>query len=113
MLRSRDLCNRIYSGKQCVGFQVNIIDADRGKLMEATYRRDADSESTWTMQILFPRTRDKDTEVYNFGYTMPRSNLPLELIAATGMKYFQLYLKQEIQDKSALDFAIGELLEGM
>ena len=65
------------------------------------------------MQIIFDRTRDKDTEVYNFNYIMPRSNLPLELIAATGLKYFQLYIKEEIQLKSNLDFELGEILKGM
>ena len=44
---------------------------------------------------------------------MPKSGLPLELIAATGLKYFQLYLKEEIQNKTNFDFALSELLRGM
>ena len=32
---------------------------------------------------------------------------------ATGLKYFQLYLKEEIQTKSGYDFALGEILRGM
>ena len=44
---------------------------------------------------------------------MPKDNLPLELICATGLKYFQLYLKEEIQAKSNLDFELGDILTGM
>ena len=113
MLRLKDLQNRVYSGKQCAGFQVHVVDDKHEEMLEATYKRHKDDDNTWSMQVLVPRTRDKDTEVYVFDYTMPKSNLPLELVAATGMRYFQLYLQQEIQTKSGWDFAIGELVEGM
>ena len=79
----------------------------------AYFDRNNNNESRWNMQIVFGRTRDKDSEVYNFDYIMPRKGLPLALIAATGLKYFQLYLKQEVQEKSNIDFALGEILKGM
>ena len=65
------------------------------------------------MTIVLDRTRDADSQVYSFDYIMPKSGLPIGLIAATGLKYFQLYLKEEIQTKSGYDFALGEILRGM
>ena len=83
MLTLKDLDNRVYSGKICLEYSYILKD------------------------------QDADSQVYTFGYIMPKSNLPLELIAATGLKYFQLYLKEEIQTKSEYDFMLGDVLKGM
>ena len=112
MLKLKDLKNRVYNGRECVRFECNIMmDKDSKQEIEAVFKKVALTE--WRMQILIDGTRDKDTEVYNFRYIMPRSNLPLELIAATGLKYFQLYIKEEVQAKSNLDFELGNILQGM
>ena len=112
MLKLKDLKNRVYNGRECIRFECNImLDKDSKQEIEAVFKKVALTE--WRMQILIDGTRDKDTEVYNFRYIMPRSNLPLELIAATGLKYFQLYIKEEVQAKSNLDFELGNILQGM
>lgn len=111
MLKLKDLENRVYRCRNCVRFECTI-PVDEDKILLATFSR-MKNPSEWNMQVIFDRTRDKDSEVYNFGYIMPKDNLPLELIAATGLKYFQLYLKEEIQMKSNLDFSIGRIIEGM
>ena len=74
---------------------------------------DTANSNEWRMCVVLDRTRDKDSEVYSFGYVMPRNNLPLELIAATGLRYFQMYLKEEVQSKTNMDFYLGSILEGM
>ena len=112
MIILSDLKNRVYSDKQCTRFECNIMmDKDSKQEIVAVFKKVALTE--WRMQILIDGTRDKDTEVYNFSYIMPRSNLPLEIIAATGLKYFQLYIKEEVQAKSNLDFELGTILQGM
>ena len=98
MLTLRDLDNRVYSGKICSEFSYTLKD-DKGKpKFRANFTRgqEEQEENEWQMRIVLDRTRDADSQVYTFKYIMPKSNLPLELIAATGLKYFQLYLKQEI-----------------
>lgn len=112
MITLKDLQNRIYSGKQCVGFEYAVKNEKNEVQFEAKFRIGAE-KNEWNMQVIFDRTRDKDSDIYNFGYIMPRSGLPLELIAATGLKYFQLYLKEEIQQKVSYDFLLGEVLKGM
>ena len=115
MLTLKDLNNRVYRCKACKGFDYMAINPERNNqvLFEARFRRSDDNENEWQMRIVLDRTRDADSQVYTFGYIMPKSNLPLELIAATGLKYFQLYLKEEIQTKSEYDFMLGDVLKGM
>ena len=112
MIKFKDLQNRVYSGKQCVRFEYAIMVNDQ-YVYAQFQRQPGETGQHWNMRIIFGRTRDKDSEVYNFGYIMPRDGLPLELICATGLKYFQLYLKEEIQAKSNLDFMLGDTLQGM
>lgn len=115
MIRLKDLQNKVYSGKQCVRFEVAIPKDDK-RFVLAQFTRiqhEGSTSNEWNMRLILNRTRDKDSEVYSFGYIMPRDSLPLELIAATGLRYLQLYLKEEIQMKSNMDFAIGEITSGM
>lgn len=114
MLTLKDLSNRVYRDKQCIGFEYQIKDNDNTIgvcqfQMILTPDDDNPFTSEWRMQVVNPRTRDKDAEVYVFGYVLPKVGLPLELIAATGLKYYQLHLKNEIQYKSNLDFILGDI----
>lgn len=117
MIVLSNLKNRVYSGKQCIRFEyiikLNLNNNESKDQVIARFERQLANPAEWNMQIIFDRTRNKDSDVYNFGYIMPRDNLSLELIAATGLKYFQLYIKDEVQIKSNLDFDLGNILQGM
>ena len=119
MITLKDLKNRVYNGKNCIRFEYEIeydVDVHEKEKLTANFIKQEHQFAQlneWKMQIIKPRTRDKDSDVYYFGYVMPKENLPLELIAATGLRYFQLYLKEEIQIKSNIDFALGEIIKGM
>ena len=115
MIILKDLKQRIYNGKVCTYFEYEIEINEDTKVIARFSKKHYNTVelNQWNMQVVFNRTRDKDSEVYNFGYIMPKENLPLELIAATGLKYFQLYIKEEVQMKSSLDFTIGEITNGM
>mgnify|MGYP000866498709 CR=1 FL=1 len=112
MLKLKDLINRQYVEKQCKAFEYELKGEKDARILVAKFEVGA-NENEWSMQIVLDRTRDADSQVYKFDYVMPRNNLPLELIAATGLKYFQLYLKEEIQTKSEYDFMLGDVLKGM
>lgn len=117
MLLMRQLLQRNYTGKVCTYFEVRVqyeVTNGQSHYITACYTRQGTEEQHWVMQVVLPRTRDKDHDVYQFDYIMPRqNNIPLELVAATGLKYFQLYLKDEVSQKQLLDFCIGDMLEGM
>lgn len=113
MISLKDLQNRVYSGKNCTRFEYEFKVDDQGKTVRAVFEKLAEYTNTWKMRIILDRTRDKDSEVYNFTYTLPREDVKLELVAAIGLRYFQLYIKEEVQMKSNMDFALGELIEGV
>lgn len=111
MLTLKDLENRVYRGKECVRFEC-VVRMDEEHWITATFKKQQ-NPCEWRMRIVFDRTSEKDSEVYTVGYIMPREGLPLELIAATGLRYFQYHIKDEVQMKSNLDFELGRILEGM
>ena len=108
-----DLKNRVYSGKDCIEFTIDVNDEKDKELFRVYFRRNKKDVKQWNMQVVLERTRDADSQVYNFDYIMPKENLPLALICATGLRYFQMYLKEEIQRKSEYDFTLGEMIRGM
>ena len=112
MIRLKDLQNRCYSGKNCIRFEYEL-NVDQNMTVRARFSKTSGYDNTWTMNVVLDRTRDKDSEVYNFMYTLPKDNAPLELIAAIGLKYFQLHIKEEVQMKSNMDFVLGDIIEGV
>lgn len=119
MLKLKELKNKQHNAdRQCVGFEYVVEDTSRHPndpnrfCFIARWRKGVEP-AEWNMQVILGRTRDADSQVYNFGYILPREGLDLVLIAATGLKYFQLYLQQEIQMKSNFDFVLGDLLKDM
>ncbi len=111
MIKQKDLSNRVYEGRNCKSFEYVLNNDKADEMLVASFKLNDNKE--WRMTIVLERTRDADSQVYNFTYVMPSGNVPLELIAATGLRYFQLYIKQEIQQKSNIDFALGNVLGGM
>ena len=112
MIRLSDLQNRVYSGKVCMRFDYEL-KVGNNKTAIAMFKRAVEDANMWTMQLVLERTRDKDSEVYGFTYVLPKANVSLELIAATGLKYLQLHIKEEVQMKSDLDFTLGMITDGV
>ena len=112
MIHLKNLMNRVYSGTSCIRFEYEF-EIDQNKTIVAVFKRLSDNANTWKMSIVLDRTRDKDSEVYNFMYALPKENVTLELVAAIGLRYFQLHIKEEVQKKSEMDFIIGEIIEGV
>lgn len=111
MIKQSDLINRININGICVDFDY-ILNIDKTRI-RCRFTRDEDQPLVWNMMVVMNRTRDADSQVYNFSYQLPKSNMDLTMIAAIGLKYFQLYLKEEIQLKMNMDFTIGEITNGM
>lgn len=117
MINLKDLINRVYSSKECVSFDMFMEDDSKSKndssrfMFEANYRRNPNNPLEWTMRVVLPRTRDNDHQIYEFDYVLPKSGLALTLIAAMGLKFFQLRLQEEIQMKSDWNFTIGDIIK--
>ena len=110
MIKQSDLINRMNDGV-CVGFDY-MLNVDEKK-MRCEFTRTKDQPLVWNMMVVIGKTRDADSQVYKFSYQLPKLNMDLTMIAAIGLKYFQLHLKEEVQIKSNMDFTIGEITNGM
>lgn len=113
MLELRNLENRVYEDKTCIEFTYFLRDEKGNKLQRFDFFRNAENMSQWNMRVVIERTRDADSQVYNFDYIIPSSKAPLNLVCAIGLRYFVLYLKEEIQTKSDYDFLISDVIRGM
>lgn len=138
MIVQKDLVNRTYFGKHCIGFDYmldihkgfrplrcsytrasvqGLIDqqqvGDDGELEKEVPQLEDEATRTWLLSVTVPRVDRADSQNYYIGYTMPKSNLPLELICATGLAYLQREFQRETQYKSLADFEIGQLIAGM
>lgn len=111
MIKQSDLVNRYNIGGVCVDFDY-MLNIDNSRI-RFRFTRDKDQPLIWNMMVVIKRTRDADSQVYNFSYQLPKANMSLTMVAAIGLKYFQLYLKEEVQLKSNLDFMLGEITNGM
>ena len=111
MIKQSDLVNRMNIDGMCVDFDyVLTIEETR---IRFRFNRHTSQPNVWTMMVVLRKTRDADSQVYNFSYQLPKPNMDLTMVAAIGLKYFQLYLKEEVQLKSNLDFTLGEITNGM
>lgn len=116
MIKLKELVNRVYDGKDCIRFEYEVVQRDGEKESScfiARYWREKDVPVQWSMQVVIPGNRDCDCQVYTFDYVLPREKMDLALIAAIGLRYFQLRLKEDIQKKTAWDFSLGEVLHDM
>lgn len=111
MLKQSDLKNRKVVNNVCVGFDYFLKIGE--KEIRCSFTRSKTFPSLWDMLIILDRTRDSDSQIYTFSYQLPKSNMDLTMITAIGLKYFQLYLKEEIQLKSNMDFILGDITNGM
>lgn len=110
MIKQKDLINRVTTNGVCTDFDY-ILSADNDARIRCRFTHT--EPLVWNMMVVLKRTRDADSQVYNFSYQLPKANMDLTMITAIGLKYFQLYLKQEVQLKSNLDFTLGGIVSGM
>lgn len=108
----KELTNRKYEDNDCIGFSYSVKEETSDTEIEFKFTRKTKSR-LWNMEVNLPRTINADMQCYVFPYEMPRDNMQLTLICATGLAYFQMYLKNEISFKSMIDFEIGEITRNM
>lgn len=117
MIKLAELKGRKYEGKKCVSFEYDlVVDESNGKQLKVDFEyQDKDSlgQVIWDAKMFIKKTEMLDSQTYHVQYMIPRENLPLELIAAIGLRYLQTIMKDEIQKKMQIDWAISHTVEGM
>lgn len=113
MLTVKDIQNRVYSGKSCIGFDY-VLQMEDANDIEFHFRRSLENALVWQIQVVIDRaTMECNDDVYRLAYVLPKEGIPLEMILAIGLRYIQLIVKEEVQKKSNIDFELGDRLAGM
>lgn len=112
MITIKDIENRVYKDKICVGFDYCLV-LENSEELNFRFRRNLENALEWKMQVVVDRTRERSSIVYDFSYLLPKKSIPLEMVAAIGLRFFQLTVKEEVQKNSEIDFELGERLVGM
>lgn len=112
MIKQSDLVNRMAINGVCVDFDYFIKVTNEHKI-RCRFTRSKNELRTWNMTIVLERTRDADSQVYSFDYQLPRDGMDLTMVVAIGLKYFQLYLREEVQMKSNIEFVLGDVTSNM
>lgn len=116
MIKAKDLLRRKYDGKDCVGFDCEV-DTERMGEIDIRFRKLKRIEfpgyyEAWRVETSM--STDKVLpHVYTISYTLPKSGLPLELIAATGINYIMDVIREDMRAKEELMFSLNEMVKGM
>ena len=119
MIKMNELVEKVYINKVCVQFTYNVKDDDGNVIIRTVFKRRLDNDLDalanildWQVMVIFDRTENADTQFYYYYFTMPKVGMKLEQVAGFGLFVFQYGLKNEIQSKMIIDFAIGEAING-
>lgn len=117
MIKMKDLMRRKYDGSKCIGFEYEVKGHDGNELLCLKFSKpkvNVAQEPTgevWKVTTL--NDHANVIQAYNIAYEMPHENLPLELIAATGIRYLYMELNDEIKYKELVCQGMREALGGM
>lgn len=110
MIEAKEIIHRDYVDRTCVGFTYKVPIEGKKPLI-VLFEREDENVNLWSVQMSIETQHGIDT--YAIGFMHPAARCSLEAIAAYGLKILQGQLQLEIQDKMAIDFAIGDATEGM
>lgn len=115
MIELKDLKNREVKNNETIKFDYDLEfqTNDQGKLkIPFTFEKVIESTGNeWKILVRLKPTQEKESQIYEFNYMLPKQNVQLVLVTATGLRLFQMILQEEIQDKSLIDFEIGNLIQ--
>lgn len=115
MIELKDLKNREVKDNETIKFDYDLEfqTNDQGKLkIPFTFERVMESTGNeWKILVRLKPTQEKESQIYEFNYMLPKQNVQLVLVTATGLRLFQMILQEEIQDKHLIDFEIGNLIQ--
>ena len=113
MIKRKDLVRRTYEGKICTYFDYVLKDDKEEKQLEARFSRNLDLLNMWNVLVIIDKTDISETQVYNFSFMLHSTDVPLEMVAATGLTMLNKGIVEEVQKKYTINFLLGEELKGM
>lgn len=114
MLTQDSLVNRQIKDKETIAFlyRLNYESDDEGQLtLPVHFTKMIHAEQNeWNVFIRINPTVEKESQIYEFNYVLPKRDMSLITVAATGLRLFQMVLQEEIQNKHLIEFEITDLI---
>lgn len=111
MIQQKELYNRLYDGKICVGFTYDLVDKETKEVQRILFNKD--KGSIWKVSTLFRGSYMSVPQFYEVEFTPPKENISLVMVASIGLKWLQAYMKSELDYKMGLVLLIEENTKDM
>lgn len=115
MISPRDVVNRKNVDKQPVGFDYKLYNDEPHAFGtdELVFHFERLDEMVWRVSLVMQPNDQGERRLYEVVYNIPKANLPLEMVCATGLICIKYQMAELAQACSLLDFSIGEVVNGM
>lgn len=117
MITPRELVNRKNVEKQPVAFDYRLKNDEPHAFgtdeLTFHFERLQFDGPTWRVSLVMQPTETTERRLYEAVFDAPKSNLPLEMICATGLVCIKNQMAEIAQGCSLLDFMLGESIKGM
>lgn len=111
-IKISELTNKRIVDKRIVQYDYPLIYSDNEGFEQTLYMNfKMVEDDVWRLFALFPPTQEKESQIYQFNYQMPKPNIDLSIVTATGLRLFQMVLQDEIQEKHLVEFQITNVIE--
>ena len=96
------------TSKQCLGFEYELnVDMGDNTCRIIPFRFNKLETTVWSVETVI------GNHVYRVAYDIPHPNMDLVMVAAFGLRNIQYQIEQEVQEKSIIDFTIGDATREM
>lgn len=114
MIKLKDLISRRYIGKDCYSFQYILRMQEEDPIIVQFDRKFENEIPTkhWKLSIIFDIERNFQ-HCFTAYFEMPKVNVPLELVCATGLLQIRYYVSSCLEYYSEASVEISKGLEGM
>lgn len=117
MITLKELVNRQYIEKVPVSFDY-LLNNDEPQAFGSDklrfhFERLNLTGNTWRVSLVMQPTDNSERRLFEQVYEPPKSNLPLEMVAASGLIMIKYQMAELAQSCSLLDFLLGETIKGM
>lgn len=107
VMTSKEVINRTYEGKVCTEFWVKQSQGEGKTPFDVKFKKIDGKE--WLM-FAFVYVNGFISP-YTLSFQMPKENMPLEIIASTGIVHLSSVIKNEIDMKMGLLFDMSEMIK--
>lgn len=117
MITPKELVNRRNVERQPVGFDY-LMPNDEPHAFNTSnllfhFERLSLDGLTWRVSLVMQPNENSERRLYEAVFDVPKQNLPLEMVCATGLVCIKYQMAELAQGCSLLDFMIGDTIKGM